>query len=47
MNYLMGTIWSLVYKVGFSLVVAILRKIALAEKFKRHYFISKYIDETF
>ena len=47
MNYLMGTIWSLVYKVGFSLVVAILRKIALAEKFKRLYFISKYIDETF
>ena len=47
MNYLMGTVWSLVYKVGFSLLIAIFRKIALAGKFKRLYFISKYIDETF
>ena len=47
MNYLMGTLWSLIYKVGFSLVIAILRKIAISGKFKRLYFISKYIDETF
>ena len=47
MNYLMGTVWSLIYKVGFSLVIAILRKIAISGKFKRLYFISKYIDETF
>ena len=47
MNYLMGTLWSLIYKVGFSLLTTILRKIAICGKYKKLYFISKYIDENF
>ena len=46
-NYLMGTLWSLIYKVGFSLLTSILRKIAIYGKYKKLYFISKYIDEKF
>ena len=47
MNYLIGTLWSLIYKVGFSLLTTILRKIAICGKYKKLYFISKYIDENF
>ena len=45
MNYFIGILWSLVYKVGASILSTILRKITIYGKFKKLYFISKFIDE--
>ena len=45
MNYLSGTLWSLLYKVGASLISSILRKISIYGKFKQLFFVSKYIDD--
>ena len=46
MNYCIGILWSLVYKVSVSILSAILRKISIYGKYKRLYYISKYIDEN-
>ena len=47
LNYLMGVLWSLFYKVGFSLLTTILRKISICGKFKQLYYIAKFINEKF
>ena len=44
-NYFIGILWSFVYKIGVSILSAILRKISIYGKYKRLYYISKYIDE--
>ena len=46
LNYLIGILWSLLYKVIASILSTILRKISIYGKFKRLYFVSKYIDEN-
>ena len=46
-NYIIGSLWSFGYKVIFCILTTILRKIALIKKFKRLYFIAKFIDEKF
>ena len=46
-NYIIGSLWSLGYKVIFCILATILRKIALIKKFKRLYLIAKFIDEKF
>jgi hypothetical protein len=47
LNYAMGVLWSLLYKVGFSLLTTILRKISICGKYKQLYYISKFINEKF
>ena len=47
LNYAMGILWSLLYKVGFSLLTTILRKISICGKYKQLYYISKFINEKF
>ena len=44
-NYIIGTLWSFGYKIIFSLLSTIMRKIALIRRYKRLYLIAKYIDE--
>ena len=44
-NYIIGTLWSFVYKIILSLLSTIMRKIALIRRYKRLYLIAKYIDE--
>ena len=46
-NYIIGTLWSLLYKVAFSIIITVLRKISIYKKYKRLYIISKFIDEKF
>ena len=46
-NYIIGSLWSLGYKVVFCILTTILRKIALIKKFKRLFLIAKFIDEKF
>ena len=46
MNYFIGILWSLLYKIIASILSTILRKISIRGKFKRLYFVSKYIDEN-
>ena len=44
-NYIIGTLWSFGYKIFFSILTTIMRKIALIKRFKRLYLIAKFIDE--
>ena len=46
-NYIIGTLWSLAFTVGICLIVTIIRKIAIKQKIKRLYLISKFIDDKF
>jgi hypothetical protein len=47
MNYIIGLGWGLGYKVIFSFITTILRKISLAMKNKRLYIIAKFIADKF
>ena len=47
MNYIIGLGWGLGYKVIFSFITTILRKISLAMKNKRLYIIAKFISDKF
>ena len=44
-NYIIGTLWSFGYKIIFSILSTIMRKIALLKRYKRLYLIAKFIDE--
>ena len=44
-NYIIGTMWSFGYKIVFSLLSTVMRKIALLRKYRRLYIISKFINE--
>ena len=46
-NYIIGLAWGLGYKVAFSLVNTILRKISLVGKCRRLYIITRYISDKF
>ena len=46
-NYIIGLAWGFGYKVTFSLVNAILRKISLSRKCRRLYIITKYMADKF
>jgi len=45
-NYIIGTLWSFGYKIAFSILSTIMRKIALIKRYKRLYLISKFINEN-
>ena len=47
MNYIIGLGWGIGYKVVFSLIITILRKISLIIKSKRLYIISKFMADKF
>ena len=47
MNYIIGLAWGIGYKVAFSLVNTILRKISLSWKYRRLYIITKFISDKF
>ena len=44
-NYIIGTLWSFGYKILFSILSTVMRKIALLRKYRRLYIISKFINE--
>ena len=44
-NYIIGILWSFGYKIVFSLLSTVMRKIALLRKYRRLYIISKFINE--
>ena len=44
-NYIIGTLWSFGYKIIFSILSTIMRKIALLKRYKILYLIAKFIDE--
>ena len=46
-NYIVGKVWSLSFTLGICLIITIIRKIALVNRYKRLYLISKYIDQKF
>jgi hypothetical protein len=46
-NYIIGIVWGLGYKVVFCLIITILRKISLIKRYKRLYLIAKFIDDKF
>ena len=45
LNYIIGTLWSFGYKIVFSILSTVMRKIALLKKYRRLYIISKFINE--
>ena len=46
-NYIIGTLWSLGFTIFICLLVTITRKIAIKNRIKRLYIISKFIDDKF
>ena len=46
-NYIVGSIWSLVATISISFFIAITRKISIIKKIKRLFIISKFIDDIF
>ena len=45
LNYIIGILWSFGYKILFSILSTVMRKIALLRKYRRLYIISKFINE--